>query len=125
MLATFGNMPLINSVTDNSLEWNEHKNTRYPAVACDLQNATVDENGNATYNYILTGAMIGVESEADRVRNYTTMMQVLYEGIEAIKDDVDVSDTYTFTFGSLKYFDVLDCATCQVAITTEMENLCQ
>ncbi len=127
ILNTFGNLPLINSVTNNSLDWNIHKDTKYPAVAADLVNVTVDEDGNATYNYNFTAAMIGVESEVDRIRNYSTMMQVLYDGLEELRnnDEVELPDNCTFQFGSLKYMDVLDCATCTVNIITTMEADCE
>lgn len=126
ILDTFSRVPTVNSVTNNSLDWNVHKDVKYPAVAADLQNVQVTD-GVANYNYHLTAAKIGVESEADRVSNYSNMMQVLYEGLEYLKDgsDVDIDGTYTFNFGSLKFMDVLDCATCQVTISTEAVTDCE
>lgn len=128
ILNSFRRIPIVNSVTNNSLEWNVKKNIEYPAVAADLQNVTISsEDGTATYNYIFTAAMIGVESETDRVANYSRMMQVLYDGIEYIKEnyDVDMPDNSIYTFGSLKYMDVLDCATCQINIVTDMDADCE
>lgn len=128
ILDSFKQIPIVNSVTNNSLDWNLHKNIEYPAVAADLQNVTVNpDDGTATYNYVFTAAMIGIENETDRVANYSRMMQLLYDGIEYIKDnyDVEMPDNYTYTFGSLKYMDVLDCATCNVNIVVDMDADCE
>lgn len=126
ILDTFRNMPLINSVTNNSLTWNEHKNTQYPAFAADLQNVTVsNENGTANYNYVFSCGMIGVESEVDRISNYSRLMQLLYDGIEKIQAYADITTDPVFQFGSLKYMDVLDIATCTLTITTDMELDCE
>lgn len=126
ILDTFREIPTVNSVTNNSLDWNVHKDIEYPAIAADLQNVTV-EDGIARYNYIFTGAMIGLESETDRVRNYTNMMEVLYQGLEflADEDDVEMEGNMVFNFGSLKYMDVLDCATCQLTLVTPMDVDCE
>lgn len=125
ILDTFREIPTVNSVTNNSLDWNVHKDTEYPAIAADLQNVTV-EDGIARYNYIFTGAMIGLESETDRVRNYTNMMETLYQGLEFLvdEDDIEMEGNMVFNFGSVKYMDVLDCATCQITLMTPMDVDC-
>lgn len=126
IMDTFGRMPLVNSVTNDSLTWNIHKDIKYPAVAADLQNVTVTD-GVASYNYNFTAGMIGVESEADRTENYSRMMQILYQGLEHIRDnnDVEINNPYVFQFGSLKFMDVLDCATCQVTIEADVDDDCE
>lgn len=125
ILEEFGKIPIVNSVTNNSLDWNTHKNTKYPAVAADLQNVTVND-GTATYNYYFTAAMIGVESEGDRVRNYTAMMETLYQGLENIMENYDIeAGSMTFNFASIKYMDVLDCCTCQLGLSTSIETDCE
>ena len=49
ILDSFRRIPIVNSVTNNSLEWNVKKNIEYPAVAADLQNVTISsEDGTAT-----------------------------------------------------------------------------
>lgn len=126
ILDTFAGMPLVNSVTNNSLDWNSHKGIKYPAIAADLQNVAVND-GTATYNYNFIAGMIGVESEADRTDNYSRMMLLLYEGLEKLAEDndIEIPNGYNFNFGSLKFMDVLDCATCQVQIETEMPADCE
>lgn len=126
ILSTFSNMPTVNSVTNDSANWNYNKNTAYPAVAAELQNVAVAD-GIASYNYNFTAAMIGVESEADRVDNYSRMMQILYEGLEFINDntDIELNNSYNFLFASLKFMDVLDCATCTITIDAPIDVDCE
>lgn len=122
----FGKLPLIASTTHNSNNWQLHKDIKFPSVAFDLQNITVDEEGNASYNYMFTAAMRGVEDEQDRIDNYNFLMSTLYKGINELKsyDDLEVG-SMTFNFASAKFMDVLECAICQISIITPMEVDCE
>ena len=119
-------VPMVNSVTNDTMDWNLKKDNQFPAIGFDLQNAVVS-NGETSYNYIFTSAMLPVESEADRVQNYTALMQMLHRGLSLLDDveDIDIIGDYDFHFGSLKMMDVLDVCTCQITIMTQFEYDCE
>lgn len=122
----FGDIPMVNSVYNDSMEWQTNKDVRYVSVAFDLQSSSVTD-GFASYTFYFVCGDVSMDDESDRISHYSQLMGILYDGLQQLGDieDIEIDETINFNFASIKYMDVLDVCTCGMQITVPMTIDCE